>query len=223
MLNRLRCLVFAPLGVLALLIPAGISGAQNGDKSYSEAEILDLATGGVPFSRILTLAKSKCIDFRITPRVEQGFAFGHYTELLEGLRSVCYKSTAPARSSVAKNSGRRVDGRQPTVVSRADTAHHAYFEFQVDKPVTLAEGNVAAVYPEVLRAAGVEGEVYAQFVVTENGRADLQTLRVLRSTNDLFLASVRQALTSMRYHPAEIGGKAVRQLVQQPFDFKLAR
>ena len=35
--------------------------------------------------------------------------------------------------------------------------------------------------------------------------------------------SVRSALNSMRFYPAEIGGRKVKQLVQQPFNFTLTR
>jgi len=40
---------------------------------------------------------------------------------------------------------------------------------------------------------------------------------------DLFTNSVKQALSGMRFYPAEIGGRKVKQLVQQPFNFTLTR
>ena len=83
-----------------------------------------------------------------------------------------------------------------------------------------ASGSATPQYPETLRSAGIEGEVDAQFVVDTTGRA--MSLEIKKSTNDLFAAAVRAALPRMRFYPAEIGGKKVRQLVQQPFTFTIS-
>lgn len=96
------------------------------------------------------------------------------------------------------------------------------YEFQVEKPVTQAEGSMAPKYPDILRQAGVEGEVLVSFVVNEEGRADAESFKVLRSTHELFATAVRTALPAMRFVPAQVGGKKVKQLVQQPFSFSLA-
>jgi protein TonB len=73
----------------------------------------------------------------------------------------------------------------------------------------------------VLRESNVEGEVLAQFVVDTEGRADMKTFKVLKSSHDLFTASVRAVLPSMKFYAAEVGGRKVKQLVQLPFAFKL--
>lgn len=101
--------------------------------------------------------------------------------------------------------------------------NQTYFEFQVEKPVVQVPGTASPRYPEVLRASGVEGEVQAQFVVNEEGRAEPSTLKILKASNDLFGAAVRNALPNMRFYAAEVGGKKVKQLVQQTFQFKLDR
>jgi protein TonB len=75
----------------------------------------------------------------------------------------------------------------------------------------------------MLKSANVEGEVLAQFVVDTTGRADMSTFKVLKSTHDLFTQSVRTALQEMRFVPAEIGGRKVMQMVQQPFTFALSK
>lgn len=101
--------------------------------------------------------------------------------------------------------------------------NQTYFEFQVEKPVVQVPGTASPRYPEVLRSSGVEGEVQAQFVVSEEGRADPSTLKILKSSNDLFSSAVRNALPNMRFYAAEVGGKKVKQLVQQTFQFRLDR
>ncbi len=98
-----------------------------------------------------------------------------------------------------------------------------YFEFQVEKPAMQAPGGRTPIYPDMLRSSNVEGEVLAQFVVDTSGRVQSGTFKVLKSSHDLFTAAVKNALPSMRFYPAEVGGKKVRQLVQQPFAFTLAK
>jgi len=98
-----------------------------------------------------------------------------------------------------------------------------YFDFQVEKPVVAAPGSQGPSYPDMLRSAGIEGQVLAQFVVDTTGRADMSTFKALRSDNDLFTTAVKNALGRMRFLPAEVGGRKVKQLVQQPFQFSLNR
>ncbi|MEO8580760.1 MAG: energy transducer TonB [Gemmatimonadales bacterium] len=94
---------------------------------------------------------------------------------------------------------------------------------QVEKQVAVVPGSPPPRYPEALRSAGVEGQVIAQFVVDASGRAEEGSLRFLRSDSQLFESAVRAALGRMRFVPAEVGGLKVRQLVQMPFVFTLAR
>jgi protein TonB len=97
-----------------------------------------------------------------------------------------------------------------------------YFEFQVEKQVSQVPG-VAPRYPEMLKSANVEGEVLAQFVVDTTGRAEMSTFKVLKSSHELFTQAVKTALGNMRFYPAEIGGRKVKQMVQQPFTFSLTK
>lgn len=97
-----------------------------------------------------------------------------------------------------------------------------YFEFQVETPVR-AEGATAPRYPDILRKAGVEGEVLVQFVVDTMGRVEPATFKTLKATHELFASAVREALPGMTFTPARLKGAKVRQLVQQPFSFAMAR
>jgi protein TonB len=78
-------------------------------------------------------------------------------------------------------------------------------------------------YPDALRSAKVEGEVLAQFVVDQTGTPDVTTLKVLKSTHELFTQAVQNALPAMRFNPAQVGGRPVKQLVQMPFAFSLTK
>ena len=98
-----------------------------------------------------------------------------------------------------------------------------YFEFQVEKPVLAKENNPTPRYPSMLESAHVEGEVLVQFVVDTVGRADMSTFKVLKSSNDLFTASVKNVLPNMRFYAAETGGRKVKQVVQMPFTFSVPK
>ena len=90
-------------------------------------------------------------------------------------------------------------------------------------------------YPEELRRAGVQGTLVMQFVVDTTGAPVERTVRDLwpdkrpRMTPDqfqwynAFLREVKRGLSESEYRPARIGGCAVPQLVQQPFDFRIHR
>ena len=86
----------------------------------------------------------------------------------------------------------------------------------------MYESSAAPVYPPELSARGTEGKVEAAYVVDTTGRVDTSTIRVMQSDDPRFTESVRAALAETRFRPAKRAGKAVRQLVQQRFRFKVA-
>jgi periplasmic protein TonB len=98
-----------------------------------------------------------------------------------------------------------------------------YFDFQVEKAAAAIPGSGSPAYPEMLKSSGVEGEALVQFVVDTTGRAETGSFKVLRASHEAFGQAVRAALPRMRFLPAEIGGRKVRMLVQQPFAFALNR
>ena len=110
-----------------------------------------------------------------------------------------------------------------SLASSAGSTNQPYFEFQVEKQVRQIPGTGTLRYPDALRAANVEGEVLAQFVVDANGQYEAGTFKVLKSSHDLFTQAVLAALPGMKFSPAEVGGARVRQLIQQPFTFALSR
>lgn len=131
----------------------------------------------------------------------------------------------------AEDSTRVADSLKNEAEMRAITAgasgdqpdDQVYFEFQVEKQVGPLPNQPAPEYPKMLRAAKVEGEVLAQFVVGTDGIAEMDTFKVLKSTHILFTNAVKASLPNMRFSPAEVGGRKVRQLVQMPFQFNLTK
>ena len=76
-------------------------------------------------------------------------------------------------------------------------------------------------YPESLKSVSVQGEVIAQYIVDARGRVEPGSIKILSASHKLFGDAVRAALLEARFRPAKVGGTAVRQLVEQPFVFKL--
>ena len=52
--------------------------------------------------------------------------------------------------------------------------------------------------------------------------AEVGSLKVIRSSHELFVNAVATALPDMRFTPALVGGKKVKQLVMEPFVFQIA-
>ena len=101
-------------------------------------------------------------------------------------------------------------------------AGSAYSEYQVERIVQVVRSAVPR-FPDALRSSGVEGDVLVTFVVGTNGRVEPGSITVSDSPHRLFSESVRSALLDARFRPAEVGGRAVRQLVSQSFSFRLTK
>lgn len=92
---------------------------------------------------------------------------------------------------------------------------------EVDSAVVRSQTSAAPAYPLDLLTKHVEGSVTARYVVDTTGFADIESLEVLRSSNDGFVRAVRDALPYMRFSPAKIGRQKVKQVVEQSFTFRI--
>jgi TonB family protein len=100
-------------------------------------------------------------------------------------------------------------------------ADSAFSVLDVDSAVTRHPWSAAPSYPAEMLKKKLEGTVFVRYVVDTTGFADATSFEVLRSTHDEFTAAVRTALPDMRFNPARIGHRRVRQLVEQEFSFKI--
>ena len=96
-----------------------------------------------------------------------------------------------------------------------------FTQLEVDSIVARYPGSAAPAYPIEMLKQGVQGSVTTQYVVDTTGFADTSSLRIMRTTNADFSEAVRSALPFMRFFPAKVGSKKVRQLVEQEFSFKI--
>jgi protein TonB len=118
----------------------------------------------------------------------------------------------------------RVSRRDSVPVGPAIPAtNEVLTELMVEQVVRPLTGNPAPRYPSMLASAGVEGLVYAQFVVDTAGRVEAESIRFPKSDHPLFERSVRDVLLRSRFSPAQVGKHPVRQLVEQAFSFALKR
>jgi TonB family protein len=97
----------------------------------------------------------------------------------------------------------------------------AFSILDVDSAVTRHPWSAAPSYPAEMLKKKLEGTVFVRYVVDTSGFADASSFEVLRSTHAEFTAAVRTALPDMRFNPARIGRRRVRQLVEQEFSFKI--
>ncbi len=76
-------------------------------------------------------------------------------------------------------------------------------------------------YPPVLLDARITGEVTVECVVDTLGRVERGSTRIVRSTHRLFEEAANDAVTTWRFKPGRIGGRAVRVRVSVPVLFVL--
>lgn len=88
------------------------------------------------------------------------------------------------------------------------------------KPIALAK-SLNYVYPRNARLANQSGSALVQFVVDTTGRAKPESIVCMHATYKDFADAAMSAVKLMEFHPAELEGHKIEQLVQYPIDFKL--
>lgn len=101
-------------------------------------------------------------------------------------------------------------------------AGQVYSEAVVEEKPDRLSGPIPE-YPQLLRSAGIEGTVIVQVVIDTMGRAEPNSIKVIRSPNPGFDQPVRSAVLRTLFRPARVHGRAVRVLVQIPYNFTLQR
>jgi hypothetical protein len=118
-------------------------------------------------------------------------------------QSVVSEQAAAPTKSVTNGAPKKVSG--------------TYFEFQVEQPASPL-GTQTLKRPAEL--AGVSGDVIAQYVVDQNGLVEMSSFKVLSAADPRLVPTVKSALSNWHYQPATVGGRKVKQLVQQAFEFR---
>lgn len=88
-----------------------------------------------------------------------------------------------------------------------------------EKPEMLSHPPL--VYPELLKQAGIEGNVIVQAIVDTTGRIEPNSVVIKESPNPGFDQAAKNLVLKSLYRPARVYGRAVRVLIQQPINFTL--
>lgn len=76
-------------------------------------------------------------------------------------------------------------------------------------------------YPKDMLSYRLTGKVVVRFIVDPSGRVRTGSEQVLSSTNPSFTRAILEALRTMTFDPARVGGIAVPQVVEMPFTFSI--
>jgi protein TonB len=102
------------------------------------------------------------------------------------------------------------------------TGDQVYAEAVVEEKPEMLSGPQPE-YPQLLRTAGIEGQVLVQVVIDTMGRAEPNSLKIIRSPNPGFDQAVKSAVMRALFRPARVHGRAVRVLVAIPYNFTLKK
>lgn len=91
---------------------------------------------------------------------------------------------------------------------------------QLDEPPELLECGPPR-YPRIMRAAGIEGSVTANFVIDSSGLVTPGSITVVRSTDAAFEGPAKEQIASCRYLAGRVAGRAVPVYVTLSVDFTL--
>jgi TonB family protein len=98
-----------------------------------------------------------------------------------------------------------------------------YRVLEVDDEAERDPDTGAPIYPEALQRRGIEGWVVTRFVIDTNGVVLPASLRIVSSTSSDFTRAVVEAMPTLRYRPALVNGRAVKQEAELTFRFRVER
>ncbi|WP_461415421.1 carboxypeptidase regulatory-like domain-containing protein [Gemmatimonas sp.] len=116
---------------------------------------------------------------------------------------------------------RKKDEPSPSMrIARMIDEGEAFVATDVDAAARPDSFNlIRPIYPDSLFDAETPGTVLAEFVVSANGEANMDTFSAITSSNRLFVEPVRRAVREQRFTPAVRKGRIVPQVMQLPFEF----
>jgi TonB family protein len=123
--------------------------------------------------------------------------------------------------SVNASASGGADEQEQISAANDEVYEDAFSSTEVEQSIERDPASAAPVYPRHLMQAGIEGYAAMRFVVDSLGRVEMGSVRVLEATHPEFAAAVRSAMPLMKFSPARIGDRPVRQLAEQLFRFQI--
>jgi TonB family protein len=148
--------------------------------------------------------------------VRQGLRYANEVLQLPAAKTTVQAPRTPTYRLSVTRQGQGTTPKPPVV-------RREYVEFKIDHPAIQAPSSGQPRYPEILKQAGVEGNVTVQFIVNADSTIMEGSMKVLNSTHQLFTEAIRNALPQMRYIAAQVNGRNVRQLIEQQFEFRITQ
>lgn len=203
----------------AIIITAAVEVTTRGPGSELD-EPTESVRYLIPFEKILRAPVRPTVEPRISLTWGEGDGSGGGNDAQLARR---LDREATPRSDAAGR-GQDTGGQQLVLPVLARLLHGDTIrsEIEVDSAVERSAESAAPAYPADLLAQKVEGEVIVQFVVDTSGRVDPGSFRVIASSHYAFADAVRVALPGMKFRPAKMRERAVPQLVEQPFSFRIS-
>ena len=119
--------------------------------------------------------------------------------------------------NAADYSGSGVEGG---LASGAVPTGEVYLESLVEEKPSVLSG-APAVFPEILKSAGIQGRVLVQAIIDSSGRAEPNSVKILQSPDPGFNSGSRNFVLHAQFRPARVHGRAVRVLIQIPIDYHI--
>jgi TonB family protein len=102
-----------------------------------------------------------------------------------------------------------------------DSSTEVYIASKVEKSAEPMPENPKPEYPRDMLRRNIETSFIVFFVVDTAGRVDKATIQVPPSVQEQFSSAVTRVMVKWHFLPAQRNGRHVRQLVEQPFSFRI--
>lgn len=122
---------------------------------------------------------------------------------------------------IARKAIEPLDMAGPMELAKAAERLGAFTVVSVDSVAERDPRSAAPEYPPGMLAQNIEGTAVFRFVIDSTGLVDMTTVREMSATRKEFADAVRVAMPRMRFRPAMRNLVYVRQLVEQPFAFRI--
>ena len=137
-----------------------------------------------------------------------------------GVVAIWTRLPEPRRKNAPADDAKRDPKQTAARLAALVDSLQVYTVAQVDEPVSLDPSvRFEPIFPAALRNERQPGLVVAEFIVDAEGHVEPSSVGVVTSTHPLFTAAVDSALAGAVFHPARLGGRPVRQVVQLPVYF----
>jgi|GEM_PF-3130736 len=177
--------------------------------------VYDSLSGRYRYNRVIVFQNGKGGMLNLSGQTIMPLKFDRIVELFEK----GYIRTETAGKVVYFDStGSQLSGKQEQEAVAIHESHNRD-NYRPAEPINLDEMRAHAVYPEILREAGISGMVKTRVLVNEAGYVEVYT--VVKTPHMLFRLEMYRILPFLTFTPAIQKGKPVKSWVTVPFDFRL--